>query len=69
MRKFKVKALSVLGRNNRIYNAGDNVDESKFPVGRVDELVEKGFLEAILKPKKEDAKEVKEPIKGSKDKR
>lgn len=48
MRKFRVKALSVGGRGNKIYDSGDIVTENNFaPAGKADELVKKGFLEPI----------------------
>lgn len=46
-RKFRVIALSVGGRGNKIYNSGDEVLASNFPDGNADELVTKGFLKEI----------------------
>ena len=51
-RKFKVIALSVGGKNNKVFNSKDIVDESNF-ASSVDELVSKGFLEEIKSSKHE----------------
>lgn len=48
MKKFKVIALSVGGSNNRIFHSGDIVDESNFPKGNAELLVEKDFLKPII---------------------
>jgi hypothetical protein len=45
MREYKVIALSVGGRANKIFSAGDTVNEDHFIPGRADELVEQGFLQ------------------------
>jgi hypothetical protein len=44
MREYKVIALSVGGRANKIFSAGDTVNEDHFIPGRAEELVEQGFL-------------------------
>lgn len=44
MKHYKVIALSVGGRNKKIFNAGDIVKESHFQEGRAEELVEQKFL-------------------------
>lgn len=60
--KYRVIALSVGGRGNKIFSAGDIVTAENFPPGNCPELVEKGFLEPILEPKFEKVPE-KEPDK------
>lgn len=47
MKKYKVIALSVGGRGNRIFHSGDEVLESNFPDGNAAELVRGGFLKEI----------------------
>lgn len=47
MRKYKVIALSVGGRANKIHESGDVVHENHFAPGRAEELVAKGFLKPI----------------------
>ena len=47
MQKFIVKALSVGGLKNQIFNSGDVVCEENFPQENIAELVEKGFLVPI----------------------
>ncbi len=47
MQKFIVKALSVGGLKNQIFNSGDIVCEDNFPKDNIVELVEKGFLKPI----------------------
>lgn len=42
--KYRVKALSLGGKGNKIFNSGDIVVEANFPVGAVPVLIEKGFL-------------------------
>lgn len=44
MQEYKVIALSVGGRANKIFSAGDTVNEDHFIPGRAEELVEQGFL-------------------------
>jgi hypothetical protein len=46
-KSYKVIALSVGARGNKIFQSGDTVLETNFHEGRADELVEKGFLELI----------------------
>ena len=43
MQKFIVKALSVGGLKNQIFNSGDIVCEDNFPKDNIVELVEKDF--------------------------
>lgn len=45
MKKYTVIALSVGANSNRIFSAGDEVNEDAFEPGRAEELVEKGFLQ------------------------
>ena len=65
--EYRVKALSVLGLYNKVYESGDIVTDAAFPVGNAKILVERGFLEPIVnktietKSKKE--KVVKKQIK------
>jgi hypothetical protein len=47
MKRYKVIALSVGGRANNIFSAGDIVTEENFIPGRADELVAQGFLKQI----------------------
>ena len=46
LRRFKVIALSVGGKNNKVFKSQDIVNENNFS-SIVDELVAKGFLEEI----------------------
>lgn len=55
-RSFKVIALAVGGKNNKIYRSGDTVYPKNFPDGNVDRLVNEGFLQEIIK--KETVQEV-----------
>jgi len=55
MRHYKVIALSVGGRANKIFSAGDTVTEENFIPGRAEELVRQGFLKPI--------EETSEPVK------
>jgi|TARA_R110000851_G_scaffold266149_1_gene418652 hypothetical protein len=50
-RKFKVIALSMGGKYNKVYNSGDEITQDSVEAS-VDELVDAGFLEE-LKAKKE----------------
>ena len=45
--KYRVKSLSVGGKNNKIFNAGDEVTDANFPDGNAEKLVESGHLERI----------------------
>ena len=45
MREYKVVALSLSGRNNRIFKSGDIVNEDNFPEGQAEQLVNQGFIE------------------------
>lgn len=47
MKKYKVIALSVGAKSNKIFSAGDQVSEDAFEEGVADELVKKGFLKDI----------------------
>lgn len=47
MRRFKVKALSVGGHNNKIFKSGQEVTSKNFPSDNLDRLVKEGFLEEI----------------------
>lgn len=47
MKQYKVIALSVGGKANKIFSAGDTVTEDQFIPGRADELVTQGFLRSI----------------------
>jgi hypothetical protein len=46
MKQYKVIALSVGGRANKIFSAGDSVNEDNFIPGRADELEKLGFLKS-----------------------
>lgn len=46
-RKYKVVALSVAGRRNKVYKVHDVVYETDFPHGVAEQLVKKGFLNPI----------------------
>ncbi len=50
MANYKVIALSVGGKGNKIFNSGDIVTELNFPEGNAAKLVEEGFLEPIDAP-------------------
>ncbi|HXP48630.1 MAG TPA: hypothetical protein VN922_01685 [Bacteroidia bacterium] len=55
---YKVKSLSVLGLDNKIYKSGGIVSDDMFEVRQAEELVEEGHLELYTeepaKPSKED---------------
>lgn len=55
MKRYKVIALSVGGRGNKIFKSGDEVNEDCFLPGHVEELVSGMFLQPI-------AEKVDEPI-------
>lgn len=66
--KFRVKALSVGGRNKQIFNSGEVVEREEFVTDRFEEdrpekLVSEGFIEPIGKEKAklEQDKEKKKP--------
>jgi hypothetical protein len=44
MKTYIVISLTVGGLGNKIFNYGDIVNESNFPSGNADKLVEQGFL-------------------------
>lgn len=46
-KKYKVIALSVGGRGNKIFKAGDVVTAADFPDDNADKLVDQGFLMVI----------------------
>ena len=48
MRKFKVIALSVGGNNNKIYKAGEIINEKCLVNKSADKLIQQGFLEEII---------------------
>jgi len=50
MPNYKVIALSVGGKGNKIFNSGDTVTELNFPEGNAAKLVEEGFLELLDAP-------------------
>lgn len=50
MANYKVIALSVGGKGNKIFNSGDIVTELNFPEGNAAKLVDEGFLEPIDAP-------------------
>ena len=62
MQKFKVKALSVGGLKNQIFNSGDIVCEDNFPKDNIAELVEKGFLVPIDNIEKKDKVEIRQKL-------
>ena len=64
MQKFIVKALSVGGLKNQIFNSGDIVCEDNFPKDNIAELVEKGFLIPIdnTKIEKKDKSEIRQKL-------
>lgn len=47
MMTYKVIALSVGGKSNRIFTAGDVVTADAFPDGHAEKLVEQGFLQVV----------------------
>lgn len=57
--RYKVKALNVGGKGNKIFKSGDEVSEKNFPPGAVEQLVAQGFLEPIA--------EVTAPVEEKKD--
>ena len=62
MQKFIVKALSVGGLKNQIFNSGDVVCEENFPKENIEELVEKGFLVPIDNIEKKDKVEIRQKL-------
>lgn len=44
MKKYKVIALTVGGRGNKIFKSKDIVTEDQFLPGHIDELVKNGFI-------------------------
>lgn len=62
MRKFTVKALSVGGKGNKIFNSGDIVSEDNFPAGNCDALVKGGFLTEIKQAEAVTDSSLEEPI-------
>lgn len=62
MQKFIVKALSVGGLKNQIFNSGDVVCEENFPQENIAELVEKGFLTPIGNIEKKDKVEIRQKL-------
>ncbi len=48
MAKYKVIALSIGGRKNKIFSAGDIVTEENFPSGNIEALVTGKYIEPIL---------------------
>jgi hypothetical protein len=65
--EYKVIALSVSGRRNKIFRAGDIVTDKNFPEGNATKLVEEGFIkpignmpsvEFVIKPEEEFAKPI-----------
>lgn len=46
--KYKVIALSCVGKNGKIFDGGETVDTSDFENGRAEELADKKFLERIV---------------------
>jgi hypothetical protein len=71
MKQYKVIALSVGGKANKIFSAGDTVTEDQFIPGRADELVTQEFLQEISddgKPMtKVDQEEVETEVSEPKD--
>lgn len=61
MTKYKVIALSVGAKNNKIFKSGDIVTADAFHEGHADKLVEQGFLELVVE--KAEAPKVKAPKK------
>ena len=62
MQKFIVKALSVGGLKNQIFNSGDIVCEENCPQENIAELVEKGFLVPIDNIEKKDKVEIRQKL-------
>lgn len=46
--KYKVIALSCVGKNGKIFDGGDTVTTADFENGRAEELADKKFLERIV---------------------
>jgi len=63
MRKFKVIALSVSGKGKKIYSSGDEVLESGFPDGIVDDLVKGKYIKEVEESKAEKETKPKEETK------
>ena len=47
MKKYKVKSLNILGTENRIFEAGDEVTSNDFEAGRAEYLEATGHLERL----------------------
>lgn len=62
MKQYKVIALSVGGRANKIFSAGDTVNEEHFIPGRADELEKQGFLKSSGDDGKPAPREIPEEI-------
>jgi len=60
MKKYKVIALSVVGKSNKVFNNGQTVIEDNFEPGEAAKKVEAGFLELIGGKEKEEAPKEKE---------
>lgn len=56
MAKYKVKALSVGAMSNKIFHSGDIVEDSAFPPGHAEHLVNEGFLDLYEAPKADSSK-------------
>jgi len=77
MKKYKVIALSVVGKSNKVFNGGQTVSEDNFEPGEADKKIEAGFLELIggkekvefEAPKEKEEKEEEAPKSKNSNKR
>ncbi len=59
MKQYKVIALSVGGSGNRIFKAGDTLNENAFPEGHAERYVKSGHLACL-----ENTEDEHEPFQG-----
>jgi hypothetical protein len=45
LEKYRIKTISLSGKNNRVYKQGDVVRSDQLPVGQIDLLLRRGFIE------------------------
>jgi hypothetical protein len=63
MRTAKVIVSDLSGKGNRIFHAGDEVNESYFPIGNFDKLIEGKYIEEVSGVKVETTETVESPEK------
>lgn len=68
MKSYKVIALSVGAKGNRIFHSGDTVSEANFIEGRAEELVKLGFLKPLGLELVEESEDVDSDLEESEEK-